>query len=89
MLGFRGLYLPAFRTGSRSVHSTLAGLAVYVTDKPNRKVVNVARSESRLMWALVGPLFGMCLVIAAQETRWIDEAEVRRLVDQATGPERP
>src|ERR1700756_4378097 len=28
MLGFRGLYLPAFRTGSRSVHSALAGLAV-------------------------------------------------------------
>jgi Family of unknown function (DUF5677) len=86
MLGFRGLYLPAFRTTSRSVHGALGGLGVYVTDRPNRKVVDVARPEGRLMWALIGPLFGMALVIASQEITWIDEVEVRRLVDQATGP---
>lgn len=88
MLGFRGLYLPAFRTASRSVHSALGGLALYVTDRPNRKIVDVARTEGRLMWALIGPLFGMALVIAATEMKWIDETEVRRLVDDATGPER-
>ncbi len=54
---------------------------------PNRKVVHAAESEGRLMWALIGPLFGIALIIAAQETRWIDESEVRTLVDRATGPE--
>jgi hypothetical protein len=39
------------------------------------------------MWALVGPLFGIALVIAARWDPWIDEGEVRALVDVATGPE--
>ena len=86
MLGFRGLCLAAFRITSRSVHGALGGLEAYVTDKPNRKVVDVARPEGRLMWALVAPSFGLALVIAAREITWIDEAEVRRLVDEATGP---
>jgi hypothetical protein len=40
-----------------------------------------------LIWALFAPLFGIALMIAAQEATWIDEAKVRGLVDQATGPE--
>jgi hypothetical protein len=81
-----GLYLPALRAASRSVDSALGGLAVYVTDQPNRRVVDVSRPEGRLMWALVGPMFDMALRIAAQEMGWTDQAEVRRLVDVATGP---
>jgi hypothetical protein len=54
LLGFRGLYVIAFRTTSRSVHSALSGLGRYVTDKPNRRVVNVVHDEGRLMWALIG-----------------------------------
>jgi hypothetical protein len=39
------------------------------------------------MWAPVGPLFGIALVIGARWDRWIDEDKVRALVDVATGPE--
>jgi hypothetical protein len=39
------------------------------------------------MWALVGPLFGIALVIAARWDRRIDEDEVRAPVDVAAGPE--
>jgi hypothetical protein len=85
-LGFRGLYLAAFRTTSRSVHTSIGGLGVYVTEKQNRRVVHRSESEGRLMWALIAPLFGMGLVIAAQEAWWLDEVAVRELVDRATGP---
>jgi hypothetical protein len=39
------------------------------------------------MWALIAPLFGIGLMIAANETWWIDAIEVREIVDRATGPE--
>jgi hypothetical protein len=87
MLSFRGLYPVAFRVPSRAVHGAVGALGVYITDRGNRRVVHLARREGRLMWALVGPLFGMGLTIAAQDAWWIDESEVRALVDRATGPE--
>lgn len=87
MLSFRGLYLPTYRQMSRATHGAMSGLDVYVRDRSHHKVVDRAGHESRLPWALVGPLFGMALVIGAQEHWWIDEVEVRELVDRATGPE--
>jgi hypothetical protein len=88
MLSFRGLYLPAYRQMSRATHSALSGLDVYVRERSHHKVVGPARRPSRLAWALVGPMFGMGLIIAAQDEAkwWIDEREVRALVDRATGP---
>ena len=86
-LGFRGLYLPAYRVGSRAAHGSLMALDPYLSREPNRYVIHEAEPESRLMWALVGPLFGIALMIAARWDRWIDEAEVRALVDIVTGPE--
>ena len=59
----------------------------YITEKPSRHAVHRATSADRLIWALFAPLFGIALMIAAQEATWIDEAKVRELVDQATGPE--
>jgi hypothetical protein len=87
MLSFRGLYPVAFRVPSRAVHGAAGALGFYITARPNRRVVHVAREDGRLLWALVGPLFGMGLTVAAQEAWWIDEGEVRALVDRATGPE--
>jgi hypothetical protein len=87
LLGFRGLYLPAFRTASRSVHTSIGGLGAYVTEKPNRQKVHRSEGQGRLMWALIAPLFGIGLMIAANETWWIDAIEVREIVDRATGPE--
>jgi Family of unknown function (DUF5677) len=86
-LGFRGLYLPAYRVGSRAAHGALMALDPYLSREPNRYVIREPESGSRVMWALVGPLFGIALVIAARWDRWIDEGEVRALVDVATGPE--
>jgi Family of unknown function (DUF5677) len=83
-LGFRGLYLPAFRVTSQSVHASVEGLDPYITEERNRLVVNRARAGSRLSWALVCPLFGMALMIAAQHVNWIDEPLVRAIVDRGT-----
>ena len=89
LLSFRGLYLPAYRQFSRSTHGAMSGLDVDVRNRSHHKVVDRAPTNGRLSWALVAPLYGMALVIAAHEHRWIDEAEVRELVDRATGPEQP
>ena len=86
-LGFRGLYLPAYRVGSRAAHGALMPLDPYLSRELNRYVIHEPESGPRVMWALVGPLFGVALVIAARWDRWIDEDEVRALVDVATGPE--
>ena len=86
-LGFAGLYLLCFRVAGRSVHPTMNALHPYITEKPTRHAVHRATGGDRLMWALFAPLFGIALMIAAQEATWIDEAKVRELVDQATGPE--
>jgi hypothetical protein len=83
-LGFRGLYLPAFRVASRSVHPSAEGLDPYVSLKRNRYVVDRARPGDRILWALICPLFGMALVIAAQAVNWIDEGVVRGIVDRGT-----
>ena len=89
VLGFRGLYLPVYRIGSRAAHGSLLALEPYVSRdyEPNRYVIDHAQPASRLGWALAGPLFGMALLIAEQWEQWIDEDEVRRLIDAATGPE--
>jgi uncharacterized protein DUF5677 len=86
-LGFRGLYLPVYRVGSRSAHGSLMALEAYMSREPNRIVIDRVQPGSRLTWALVGPLFGIALVIASRWEQWIDEAEVRDLVDLATGPD--
>jgi hypothetical protein len=59
----------------------------YLSREPNRYVIDEPGSGSRVMWALVGPLFGIALITAARWDRWIDEDEVGALVDVATGPE--
>ena len=90
LLSLRGLYLPAYRSASRSVHSSLGGnLDLYTRDGANRKVLNVSSDDDRLVWALFAPLFGIALVIAAQDASWIDEDRVRELIDRATGPDGP
>jgi Family of unknown function (DUF5677) len=87
LLSFRGLYLPAYRTASRSAHGSLMALDPYLSEEANRRVVTRAQSGPRIIWALVAPLFGMALVIASYWEKWIDEDQVRMLVDRATGPE--
>ena len=86
-LSLRGLYVMCFRRASRSVHSALGGLNAYMTEGQNRKVIARATSDTRLIWALFGPLFGIALMIAAEDRTWIDPDYVRALIDQATGPE--
>jgi hypothetical protein len=46
--------------------------------------VNRAAPDSRLLFALVAPIFGITLTIAAQQMKGIDEQLVRDIVDQAT-----
>jgi Family of unknown function (DUF5677) len=91
LLGFRGLYLACYRIASRSAHGSSMSLDFYVTfEQPrNRHRVHLADPEQRdmIIWALVAPLFGMALVIAAQSKQWIEEDRVRSLIDLATGPE--
>jgi Family of unknown function (DUF5677) len=87
LLGFRGLYLGVYRLGSESVHGSMAALEPYVTHEKRRHIVHAAPPGPRLTWALIGPLFGIALMIAAQQVNWIDEEMVRTLVDRATGPE--
>lgn len=70
----------------------MLALDPYVTkiEHPNfgtRFSVNRAAPGGRVTWALVGPLFGIALLIAAEDLRWIDEGVVRELIDRATGPE--
>ena len=86
-LGFRGLYLPVYRLGSRTAHGGLLALEPFVSRAGNRLVINEAEPGSRLVWALPGPLFGIALIIAARWEQWIDDEEVRALVDLVTGPE--
>ena len=87
LLGFRGLYLSVYRLGSQSVHSSMQTLEPYVTHEETRHVVNKAPAGPRVTWAMIGPLFGIALMTAAQQVNWIDEAKVRELIDRATGPE--
>lgn len=82
-LSFRGLYMVVYRVGSRSVHSSLHALEPYLTQDGSRFVVDDARPGSRLIWAMIGPLFGIALMIAAQQVNWIDEDQVRELMDRA------
>jgi hypothetical protein len=84
LLSFRGLYLPAFRVPSQSVHASTAGLDSYISLERNRYVIDRARPGDRIMWALVCPLFGMALMIAAQHVNWIDETTVRAIIDRGT-----
>lgn len=86
-LGFRGLYLPVYRIGSRTAHGGLLALESFVSRDGNRLVINEAEPGSRLVWALAGPLFGIALIIAARWEQWINDEEVRALVDLVTGPE--
>jgi hypothetical protein len=46
-------------------------------------IVDRAEPQSRVTWAIVGPLFGIALLIAAERLRWIDEGAVRELIDRA------
>lgn len=85
-LGFRGLYLPAYRVASRATHSSMMALEPYLSREPNRLVIDDAEPGPRIMWALIGPLFGIALTIAAQHVNWIDEVTVREIVDRATWP---
>lgn len=85
-LGFRALYLSAFRTTSRSVHTSIGGLGMYITEKRTRQVVH--RGERRPSYVGVNRPAIRDGVIAAQETWWLDEAGVRELVDRATRPAR-
>lgn len=86
LLGFRGLYLGVYRVGSQSVHSSMQALEPYLTQDGARCIVGSARPGPRLTWAMIAPLFGIALLIAAQQVKWIDEAKVRELVDLGTGP---
>jgi hypothetical protein len=88
-LSLRGIYMLAYRAASRPAHGSMVALDAYVTEKNNRRVVHRAEPGSRLTWALVAPLFGIALTIAAQHLDWIDEGAVRALVGRATGPEPP
>lgn len=85
-LGFRGLYLPAFRVASRSVHSSAEGFDPYITleDDRRRYVIDRARPGGRILWALICPLFGIALTIASRTLKWIDEPSVRAIVDRGT-----
>jgi hypothetical protein len=85
-LGFRGLYVAVYRVGSRTVHSTVMGLDPYVTreEQKRRIIVHEATPSSRLLWAIVCPLFGIGLTVAAQDVNWIDEAAVREIVDKGS-----
>jgi hypothetical protein len=65
LLSFRGLYLPAYRTASRSAHGFLMALDPYLSEEANRRVVSRAQPGPRIMWALVAPLFAMAVVIAS------------------------
>lgn len=84
LLGFRGLYLPAFRVTSQSVHASAEATEPYITFTGTRYVVDRARPFGRIHWALVCPLFGLALTIAAQHVNWIDAAHVRAIVDHGT-----
>lgn len=85
LLGFRGLYLGVYRIGSQPTHGSMAALELYFKKERSRYVVQRAAPGPELTWYLVAPLFGIALMIAAQQVNWIDEARVRELVDQATG----
>lgn len=85
LLGFRGLYLGVYRIGSQPTHGSMAALESYFKKERNRYVVQRGGLGPELTWYLAAPLFGIALVIAAQQVNWIDEARVRELVDQATG----
>jgi hypothetical protein len=64
----------------------MQALEPYLTQDGARYIVGSARPGPRLTWAMIAPLFGIALLIAAQQVKWIDEAKVRELVDQGTGP---
>jgi hypothetical protein len=82
-LGFRGIYVSVYRAGSPTTHGSMSALAPYVSqDRPNRRVVHRAARDSRLLFALVAPIFGITLTIAAQQMKGIDEQRVRQIVDQ-------
>jgi hypothetical protein len=83
-LSLRGLYLPAFRVASRSVHPSTEGFDPYITRERNRYVIDRARPGSALQWALICPLFGMALMIAAEHVNWIDGSLVRAVVAHGT-----
>lgn len=87
LLSLRGLYLGAYRIGSRSTHGSMLALDPYVSivDRPvgRQFVVDRGEPQSRVTWATVGPLFGIALLIAAEDVRWIDERAVRELIDRS------
>ena len=66
------------------MHSTVMGPEPYFTEAGHRRIVHEARPGSRLMWAIVCPLFGIALTIAAQDVNLIDEAVVREIVDKSS-----
>lgn len=79
--------MSVYGIGSQSVHSSMQALKDYVTQAGTRHVVKAAIAGPRLTWAMIAPLFGIALMIAAQQVNWIDDAKVRALIDRATGPE--
>ena len=84
-LGFRGLYISVYRVGSRTTHGSMSVLDQYVThDRPNRRSVHEAAPDSRLLFALLAPIFGITLTIAAQQMKGIDSQRVREIVERAT-----
>jgi hypothetical protein len=87
LLSLRGLYVSVYRIGSQSVHSSMSALDPYVRHDGTRYVINAAGPGPRVTWAMIAPLFGIALMIAAQQVNSIDEVKVRDVVDRATGPE--
>ena len=85
LLGFRGLYVSVYRLGSQAAHGWMQALDPYVHVDGNRHVVNRARPGPRITWGLIPPLFGIAMIIAAQQVNWIDEPTVRDIVDRGTG----
>lgn len=86
LLSFRGLYNAIYRFGSRTAHGSIGSVQPYFERQPRRLVVRQPEPESPLPYALVSPLLAMALTVVASEVKWIDEAKVRAINDEACRP---
>lgn len=86
LLSFRGLYNAIYRLGSQPTHGSISSLLPYIDQEPRRFVVRaLVPWKNTLPYALVSPLLSMTLIIVSTEVKWIDDAKVSAINDQASG----